>query len=189
MTKKWVCPKCGKKLKASAGHPAFCGRDYVPVFWSQVNKTSGCWLWTGGVQNKGYGQIAISRATPNAPKKQLKVLVHRYSWELAYGPVPEGMYVLHKCDTPRCVRPDHLALGTQTENNHDRHRKGRSAWGEKVKRNKLTEAQAREILGLKGRAEARALAEKYGVGAGAITAIWRGDAWARLSSPNRLTAF
>lgn len=77
----------------------------------------GCWLWTGSVNSKGYGRIWY-------PPHRF-VFVHRLAWTLAYGPVPDGLCVLHRCDTPRCVRPDHLFLGTIRDNNHDMMRKGR----------------------------------------------------------------
>lgn len=92
-------------------------------FWSKVDKTDTCWLWLGRCETErgGYGQFDITR-------KQI-VKCHRYSYELAYGPIPDGQQVLHRCDTPRCVRPDHLFLGDNTINVQDRVAKRRSAAG------------------------------------------------------------
>lgn len=81
---------------------------------------TGCFLWNGGLCH-GYGTACINK------KQQL---AHRWSWELHRGPIPEGMDVLHKCDTPLCVNPDHLKLGTQKDNAQDMSRKGRS-WQQK----------------------------------------------------------
>lgn len=82
-------------------------------FWSLVDQTSECWLWTAGKSN-GYGVYRHS------------LKAHRVSYELSFGPIPVGMFVCHKCDTPLCVRPDHLFLGTAGDNNADRAAKGRS---------------------------------------------------------------
>lgn len=73
----------------------------------------GCWLWTAAENEKGYGVIGVGgRGTG-------KRYAHRVSYELHVGPVPDGMCVLHKCDTPLCVNPDHLFLGTVADNVND----------------------------------------------------------------------
>lgn len=88
-------------------------------FWPKVEKTDGCWLWAGATNRGGYGKIgAGARGTGTRD-------VHRVSWELAFGPIPPGLLVLHRCDVRRCVRPDHLFLGTQRDNVHDARAKGR----------------------------------------------------------------
>lgn len=91
-------------------------------FWPKVavRGTDECWLWTGSLTTSGgYGQIARTRA--EGPAR-----ANRISWEMANGrPVPEGLIVLHDCDTPACVNPAHLRLGTQDENCKDMSRKGR----------------------------------------------------------------
>ncbi len=77
---------------------------------------SGCWLWQGSLTSDGYGRFwLIDR----------HVRAHRASYELRYGPIPEGMVVRHKCDVPQCVNPDHLELGTQADNNRDIVTRGR----------------------------------------------------------------
>ena len=70
---------------------------------------SGCWLWLGPT-NRGYGSLWYS---------WIKSLAHRVSWELFRGPIPDGLYVLHKCDIKCCVNPDHLYVGTQADNIQD----------------------------------------------------------------------
>lgn len=77
---------------------------------------SGCWLWTAATDGRGYGVIGIGRRVFKA---------HRISWLLHRGPVPDGMDVLHRCDTPPCVNPDHLWLGTAKDNAADMVAKGR----------------------------------------------------------------
>jgi len=86
---------------------------------------SGCWLWEGATLFNGYGVIG------RPGKHNGNVLTHRASWEVHVGSIPEGMYVLHRCDNRRCVLPDHLFLGTQADNLADMVSKGRSCRGER----------------------------------------------------------
>lgn len=92
-------------------------RSLVDRFWEKVNKTETCWLWTASTQG-GYGQIGHDIYLR-------PVRAHRVSWELHYGPIPAGLDVLHKCDNPPCVRPDHLFIGTALDNVQDMLRKER----------------------------------------------------------------
>lgn len=92
-------------------------------FWSKVKKLSdpdACWLWTAGIR-KAYGQFWDGNKM---------VAAHRYSYELAHGHIPEGVFVCHHCDTRNCVRPDHLFLGTPKDNTQDAVAKGRIAHGD-----------------------------------------------------------
>jgi hypothetical protein len=82
----------------------------------RLDKSSECWLWTGAADNHGYGNIGIEGKT----KK-----VHRAYWEEFNGPIPEGVYVCHTCDTPLCVNLEHLFLGTHSDNMLDMKQKGR----------------------------------------------------------------
>lgn len=86
-----------------------------------VSTGEGCWLWTGARLRKGsvytYGQLNVQGGH--------RVLAHRYTWELANGPIPDQMVVHHHCENPSCVRPSHLFLGTQSDNLRDARMKGR----------------------------------------------------------------
>lgn len=77
-------------------------------FWEKVDKSGECWLWTGYVDNTGYGRFGVSAGViPTA---------HRWAWEQEHGPVPEGLQLDHLCRVRRCVRPSHLEPVTQREN-------------------------------------------------------------------------
>lgn len=78
-------------------------------FWSKVKKTDGCWLWMGANDGKGYGVFHYGR-------RNEIVKAYRFSYELANGPIPDGLEVMHSCDVPACVRPEHLHLGTHGDN-------------------------------------------------------------------------
>lgn len=88
-------------------------------FWSSIDKTDGCWLWRGYVNQRGYGL----RANDGGERR-----VHRYAWCLANGPVPVGKLVCHTCDVRNCVNPAHLFLGSAADNTRDMFRKGRDRW-------------------------------------------------------------
>ena len=77
---------------------------------------TGCWLWLGSVTEHGYGTATVKRKSFKA---------HRLSWEVHIGPIPNGLWVLHKCDVPLCVNPNHLFLGTRQDNIADMMRKRR----------------------------------------------------------------
>lgn len=117
------------------------GQDLAERFFDFVfpEPNSGCWLWVGGVGEKGHGRFNIGNRT--------QVQAHRFSWEIHKGDVPEGLWVLHHCDNPPCVNPDHLFLGTCQDNHDDMIDKGRKIVpiGSAHPKTQLTEADVLKI--------------------------------------------
>lgn len=100
-------------------------------FWAKVRKSdNGCWEWTANGNNYGYGKLRVGSRTDGSRRS---IRAHRLAYELACGPIPVGMNVCHRCDNRRCVRPDHLFLGTTQDNIRDRVAKGRSSNAHKGK--------------------------------------------------------
>ena len=131
-------------------------------------------MWRGAL-TAGYG--AIRRGARGAGVAHS----HRLSWEIHNGPIPDGMWVLHRCDVRACVRPDHLWLGTQQENNADCVAKGRNAKGDTRGFNKLSSNQVRAIRALRERGwEYQAIAPLFGVGTSAVALICRRLRWQHL---------
>jgi len=97
---------------------------FKAMFWSKVDRSGDCWIWTAARTRHGYGVVGSGRG------KEV-VYAHRLTYEWAYGPISDGMYICHRCDTPSCVNPDHLFAGTQTDNMRDAARKQRTASGER----------------------------------------------------------
>jgi hypothetical protein len=138
-------------------------------FWKYVLLGDGCWEWAGGRMPKGYGIFAHDGRQGYA---------HRASYKMHHGPIPPGMSVLHRCDNPACVRPNHLFLGTRGDNNRDCMTKGRNAFGEKCGRSKLT---AEQVLSIRKDSRAcRAVAADYGVNAQSIWNIRNRITWKHL---------
>lgn len=144
----------------------------------KVNKTDTCWLWTAAKFDNGYG------AFKETPTKQVRA--HRWSYEHFVGPIPDGLILMHTCDVPACVNPDHLQPGTQAENQQDMVRKGRlglrpqtSKANIRKGRAKLSPALAAEIREryAQGGCTYRSLGREYGVHNVTIGLIVRHEIW------------
>lgn len=129
---------------------------------------SGCWLWTASARN-GYGSMAGENGTTNR-------IASRISWELHRGPIPDGLDVLHQCDTPLCVNPDHLFLGTTTDNMEDAKRKGRTHRHPHY-RAILSRSDVSNIKRLLGSERQRDLARRFNVSRQIISDIATGRTW------------
>jgi hypothetical protein len=135
----------------------------VNRFWSRVAITADnkkCWEWTGCKDRDKYGVISLKQG-----KVWRNSFCHRVSWELSKGEIPDGLLVLHTCDNPSCVNPNHLFVGTNKDNIDDRSKKGRQAKGEKNGNRKLTQAEVEYIRNCyaQGGVLQRELAAQFGV--------------------------
>lgn len=143
---------------------------------------SGCWIFTGSVNNHGYGYFMVNSK---------KVKAHRASWILHRSEVPEGLFVLHHCDVPSCVNPNHLFLGTRKDNSQDMVSKRRHVFmahperiqrGEKSAISKISDAQAAAIWERISRGErSSAIAQDFGITRGAVNHIKSGRTWKHLT--------
>ena len=180
------CEHCGVRL---AGHRRFCSMrchaearrlDLRAVYAANVTPAGAdeCWDWAGRTGEFGYGEVCISQ-----PKKY-RVRAHRLSWEIHRGPIPHGLCVLHKCDRPVCVNPDHLFLGTRTDNNADRQRKGRTPRGESTASAKLSEADVTSVREMAAHGfRARAISTHLELSVSAVRGILEQDTWSHVAGP------
>ena len=137
--------------------------DLTPSFIeerSQPVTESGCWLWDRYCKPDGYGHMRSHGK---------KILAHRASYIAYHGPIPDGMIVRHKCDTPQCVNPEHLVVGTAQDNSNDRAARGRTARGDKVGRTKLSDQDVRDIRA--STLSYSKIAAQYGIYKSYVTAI------------------
>jgi hypothetical protein len=200
----FICPWCGRQFVARKPARRFCSRaclnNYRATkrkaelaasaderFWAKVNKSGpdDCWEWAGYCRPPShYGQVSYKGTLWSA---------HRLSWFLTHGPIPDGLWVCHHCDNPRCVNPAHLFLGTPHENFLDAAQKGRMAsgpehgmnrhperrtHGERNGCSRLTSGQVLEIRSLFGNgAGYRELATRYGVSDSCIRSVAHRVTW------------
>lgn len=136
---------------------------------SHINPETGCIEWTGALMHQGYGHI-------NWRGKVHRT--HRLSYAAVNGDIPEGMFVCHKCDNPKCMNPEHLFLGTRSDNLADMVQKKRSTIGERNPMSKVNAAtvQAIRIWGQTGMFHKK-IAEKFGITREAVGLILRGERW------------
>lgn len=137
--------------------------NYIPI------PECGCWIWCGASLPKGYGLLC------NTYNRKYPIRAHRASWIVNNGPIPKGLHVLHTCDTPACINPRHLYLGTNKDNVKDREKKGRGHRGERHCFSKLTEQNVMSIL-QDSRPQCE-IAAHYGVKHNTISNIKTGTSW------------
>lgn len=160
--RKYCSPECYRNASVR-----FRKSNSNNLFWTRVEKTEGCWLWKLKPSTK-FGYCRFN-----------KTLAHRKAWEIEYGSIPSGMIVCHKCDNPRCVRPDHLFLGTQKDNVRDMYQKGRAVQnplkGERCHWATIRNADVIEIKNLYGSGMSqRHIAKKFGVSPAQVSRIVNG---------------
>lgn len=147
--------------------------EHLADFWTSVTKTENCWVWNRAIAKSGYGVFRwFGRART----------VHRISYELAYGKIPEGMSILHRCDNRPCMNPEHLFSGTLIDNNADMMKKGRYARGKALrvgKRMKLTEEKVVQIRSdyASGKFVLRELADNHNVAISTIAHVVSNRTW------------
>lgn len=141
--------------------------DYTARFWENVTKTDGCWLWCGYVHPDGYGITAGG------------FRAHRFSFELAFGSLPDSLFVCHTCDNRRCVNPAHLFLGTHQDNIADMVAKDRHVKGGRRLNTKVTPELVREIRSryAGGGVTQDELAEQYGYARNLIQRLLTRKTW------------
>ncbi len=141
-------------------------------FMEKVDASGDCWLWRGTVYGHGYGYAYSNKRIVRA---------HRLSYEFANGPIPKGLWVLHRCDTPACVNPDHLYAGTAKDNARDREERGRGRQpkGSRNGKAKLTEEAVSAIL--KDKRFQWQIAEAHNVTQSTICRIKKGEMWGHVT--------
>ncbi len=139
-------------------------------FWAKVDRSGDCWEWTASIDEFGYGYFRVGDNMSRA---------HRVSADIAGMEIPAGMCVLHTCDKPPCVRPDHLFVGSRDDNAKDRNKKKRQSSGlshsaacRGSSRSVLSDSDILEIRGLCGKgAMQKDIASEYGVSSSLVSLI------------------
>lgn len=161
--------------------PLYLREHHVALFWSKVDKSGECWEWQAYRMPWGYGRFGCADGKTRT--------AHRISYEMAFGPIPEGLIVCHTCDNPPCVRPKHFFLGSHKDNAQDAVRKRRSPHHanpdsyrhiarETHPMAKLTEADVATIRQLRREGYLlREIGDRFGMSQNQISRIARGEAW------------
>lgn len=147
-------------------------KTHAEKFWEKVDvrDKDDCWIWQGRINEKGYGRLQVG---------SVQKYSHRYAWELSNNQeIPNGKIIMHLCDTPLCCNPNHLSIGTQTENIADMNAKKRHCKGTDKINAKLNEQSVKEIRELLSNGMSPpAIAEKFNVSRGAIHQVKKGITW------------
>lgn len=145
--------------------------QYAEKFWKRVDKSepSGCWTWQGYCQRFGHGWLGSRFG-----------LAHRFAWKLLRGPLADDVCLLHHCDNPPCVNPDHLYIGDRKDNMRDKVARGRVQKGQDSALARLKDEDVREIRRLKAEKTAGEVGAMFGITASHIFHIWARRAWKHL---------
>ena len=158
--------------------PHYYTTQQIDLFMSHVKAApSGCHEWQASTGTHGYGQVTIAGVMRRT---------HRVAYEIAFGEIPEGMSVCHTCDNPKCVNPEHLFAGTQTDNMRDASVKGRIVIphpsGERHPESIVTEDDVRSMRTDNGRGQSlSSLAKRHGISKSQVFRIVRRESWAHIT--------
>lgn len=166
-----LCDKHYRRLltHGDPGKTLIPGRERTPAerLSNKTTVSGECWLFE---TRSRYGRVSVGGGRTES--------AHRLAWILANGPIPAGLVVRHKCDVPRCVRPDHLELGTPAENSRDMTDRIRQARGERQGSSKITADDVRAMrAAARGGTPYRVLAGRYGVCESEVSAVVIGRKW------------
>lgn len=193
------CPGCGSRFqvypyKLKNGRNPFCTRHCAAIhrkhrpyqtkspterFWKYVTKSKDCWVWKGSIATNGYGLFHLT----DNPLHYRTIFAHRFSYQHHFGPIPDGILVLHHCDNRPCVNPSHLFLGTHFDNAKDAASKNRHTHGAMVGTSKLTDLivlQIRTLIDSKVYPRTQ-IANHFGVNRSTIDGIANHSLWKHLA--------
>ena len=169
------CAKHYRRAMSTRPPLATVDMTYEERFDYYHTKGEGCWEWHGATfGNRGYGAYYDGKRTMGA---------HRHAYERVHGPIPRGMFICHRCDNPRCVRPDHLFAGSPRDNTRDMIEKGRAnpPRGTRQHQCKLNEDAVRKIRAMAGAINITHTARTYGVTRATIQAVIKRKNWAHVA--------
>src|SRR6202041_712075 len=164
-------------------------QNFLKRFWSKVDKNGAppihnvtlgpCWKWMRPLSENGYGGISMGRTVSLVAAG--RILAHRASWIIHFGPIPEGKGVLHKCDNPQCTNPNHLYVGTQKDNCRDMIERGHmyDRRGEKCGMAKVSNEDVSFIRASLGLSH-RKLGRMFGIDCSTVTRIINRKTWAHV---------